>query len=78
MRISAGLYKRKKRQHKAYDILFLAGMMCLVLLGIYMENRMQMETMATADASRKKIAITFDDEVIIGLSQKMSNGEVIM
>lgn len=59
--IPAGLYKKKNRQHPAYDMLLFACVMCLVLFGISIENRKCAETMTSADVSRKKVAITFDD-----------------
>lgn len=60
----------------------MAGLMCLVLLGqslLYRES-MEKETCETLSQNRetvKKVAITFDDDVIIGLSQEISYKEAV-
>lgn len=59
--IFAKPYKISKRQHQASHALLLAGILCLVPFGIYGERRVSVETMVSADAMAKKVAITFDD-----------------
>lgn len=60
----------------------MAGLMCLVLLGqslLYRES-MEKKTCETLSQNRetvKKVAITFDDDVIIGLSQEISYKEAV-
>ena len=60
----------------------MAGLMCLVLLGqslLYRES-MEKETCETLSQNRetvRKVAITFDDDVIIGLSQEISYKEAV-
>lgn len=67
MLIPARLYKKENRQHPAYDILLLAGAVCLMLFGISVQDVRSTETMASADDTsseddmKKKVAITFDD-----------------
>lgn len=61
MLISAKLYRTKKEQHPASGILLLAGILCLMLFGIYESRMGSVETMASADETEKKVAITFDD-----------------
>lgn len=51
--ISAKLYRTKK--------VLLAGILCLMLFGIYESRMGSVETMASADETEKKVAITFDD-----------------
>lgn len=53
MLISVKLYRTKK-------VLF-AGILCLMLFGIYESRMGSVETMASADETEKKVAITFDD-----------------
>lgn len=53
MLISAKLYRTKK--------VLLAGILCLMLFGIYESRMGSVETMASADETEKKVAITFDD-----------------
>lgn len=64
-------HRRRDRKSPAHDLLFLAVVMCLLFVGKWAEEQMDAEAMASADANRKVVAITFDDDVIIGLSQEI-------
>lgn len=64
-------HRRKDRKSPAHDLLLLAVVMCLLFVGKWAEGQMDAEAMASADANRKMVAITFDDDVIIGLSQEI-------
>lgn len=64
-------HRRRDRKSPAHDLLFLAVVMCLLFVGKWAEGQMDAEAMASADANRKMVAITFDDDVIIGLSQEI-------
>lgn len=64
-------HRRRDKKSPAHDLLFLAVVMCLLFVGKWAEEQMDAEAMASADANRKVVAITFDDDVIIGLSQEI-------
>ena len=55
------VYEKLKGRHHAYDMLLWAGIICMMLFEIYANEAASTETMVTADAVKKKIAITFDD-----------------
>ena len=60
----------------------MAGLMCLVLFGqsLLYRDCMEKETCETLSENCetvKKVAITFDDDVIIGLSQEISYKEAV-
>ena len=54
-------HRRRDRKSPAHDLLFLAVVMCLLFVGKWAEEQMDAEAMASADANRKVVAITFDD-----------------
>lgn len=59
--ISAKLYRTKKGQHQTPGVLLLAGILCLMLFGIFKCETGSVETMADVNEIEKKVAITFDD-----------------
>lgn len=63
--------RRKNRKSPAHELLFLAVVMCLLFVGKWAEGQIDAEAMASADANRRMVALTFDDDVIIGLSQEI-------
>ena len=54
-------HRRRDRKSPAHDLLFLAVVMCLLFVGKWAEGQMDAEAMASADANRKMVAITFED-----------------
>ena len=74
--IAARLYRQRNRKPPSNGLLIFTAVMCLILLGVKAERESGIETIAE-DADRKLVAITFDDDVIIGLSQEISYKEAV-
>lgn len=82
MRIAgSGFYNKKKRSRLIWVA---AGMACMAAgccAAFYMQVSLRVPTEAreamAMDELAKKVAITFDDDVIIGLSQEISYKEEV-
>lgn len=77
VRISVFRFGNKKKRDYKRDTLVMLGLMCGVVFGQFVQqSQLSMEETRTVMAEDtkmiKKVAITFDDDVIIGLSQEIS------
>ena len=65
-------YPNRVNRRRACSVPLLLVLAVMVLTGGYISRMREPELAETMDAVEKKVAITFDDEVIIGLSQEIS------
>lgn len=65
----------KKRILVCIILLLFLAVMCMI--GVFSQRSIQAMGNAIQEADSKKIALTFDDDVIIGLSQEISYKEAV-
>ena len=69
------LFGNRKRGLFKCNIPVILALAALVLLGTYIQREESIGVMSGSEPLEKKVAITFDAEVIIGLSQKNGCGD---